>query len=158
SVYRMSLGKLPYDADVWPPAVKAGTTADVALRGKQVDAVKQQFVIEAPATPGLANVTTPAGPITIYSSPYSVIRDDQPGGVATPATPLPATFTGTILKPGETDSFTVQGNGTFEFEGYANRVGSPVSLSVGLVKADGSGVASFGGDSRMVAKLEAGQN
>jgi hypothetical protein len=71
---------------------------------------------------------------------------------------LPATFAGTISKPGETDTFTVQGNSSFEFEGYANRVGSPVSLAVSLVKADGTAIANFSGDGRMTAKLEAGQN
>jgi hypothetical protein len=70
---------------------------------------------------------------------------------------LPAAFTGVISKAGETDSFSIQGSGTYEFEGYGTRLGAPISLSVAVVKSDGGAIASFGGDGRATVKLEAGQ-
>jgi hypothetical protein len=157
SVYRLTLGKLPYDSVISPAGGQAGTTIPASVAGKMVEGLTTNYSLPVPTDTGIVNAPSPFGPHLFYSSPYKVVRDDAQTGAGLASSALPAAFTGVIGKAGETDSFTVQGTGTFEFEGYATRVGSPVSLSVAIVKADGGAIGSFGGDGRMVAKLEAGQ-
>lgn len=156
SVYRLTMGKVPYDSVLSPPAGQVGTTVSTSVAGKGADGLATQYNLAVSADAGIINAPSPFGPQSFYASPYPVVRDDASGVGMKPAT-LPSTFTGTISKPGETDSFSVQGSGTYEFEGYASRLNSPVALSVALVKSDGAGIASFGNDGRMTAKLEAGQ-
>jgi hypothetical protein len=156
SVYRLTMGRLPYDAVLSPPAGQVSTTVATNVAGKVTEDLATAYKLAVSADAGVINAPSPFGPHLFYSSPYHVVRADAPDVEKSPAA-LPAAFTGVIAKPGETDAFAVQGAGTFEFEGYANRLESPMALSVVLVKSDGAAVASFGNDGRMTAKLEAGQ-
>ena len=156
SVYRLTMGRMPYDSVLSPPAGQVGTMAPTSVAGKSAEGLATQYTFAVQADPGLCNAPSPFGPHTYYASQYPVVRDDAAGVGMKPAA-LPAAFTGVISKAGEVDSFSVQASGVFEFEGYATRLNSPVSLSAALVKSDGAAVASFGGDGRMTAKLESGQ-
>ena len=156
SVYRLTMGKVPYDSVLSPPAGQVGTTISTSVAGKAAEGLSTQYNLPVQTDPGIINAPSPYGPHTFYASPYPVVRDDVPGVGMKPAM-LPSAFTGAISKAGETDSFSVQGSGTYEFEGYATRLNSALTLSVALVKSDGAAIASFGNDGRMTAKLEAGQ-
>jgi hypothetical protein len=156
SVYRLSLGKLPYDSVLSPPAGQVGTPVATTVAGKAAEGLTTQYSFTVQTEPGVCSAPSPYGPQPFYASPYPVVRDAGPG-VGMKATTLPAAFAGAISKPGSTDSYSVQGNGVYEFEGYASRLNSPVALSVALVKSDGGAIANFGNDGRMTAKLEAGQ-
>ncbi len=156
SVYRLTMGTLPYDAVINPPAGQVGTTISASIAGKDAEGLPSSYKLPIVAEAGIYQAPSPYGPEPFYASQYAVIRDDTKGIGAKPAQ-LPAAFTGTISKPGETDTFSLQGSGTFEFEGYATRVNSPVSLSVAVVKSDGGAIGSFGNDGRTTVKLDAGQ-
>jgi len=156
SVYRLTMGKLPYDTDLSPPSGQVGATISASVAGKNVEGLSSAYKLAVQPDAGIYQASSPYGPMPFYASPYPVIRDDTKGIGAKPAA-LPAAFAGTISKPGETDTFSIQGSGTYEFEGYASRLSSPVSLSVAIVKSDGGAIASFGNDGRMTAKLDAGQ-
>ena len=158
SVYRLTMGKLPYDSVVYPPAGQVGSTVTASIAGKAVDGLTPAYKFVVPDDLGIAHAPSPFGPQPYYISAYPVVRDDASGtGIKGSATALPAAFAGAIAKAGATESFAVQGNGTYEFEGFSTRIGSTVALSVALLKADGGAIASFGNDGRMTAKLEAGQ-
>lgn len=153
SVYRLTMGPVSYDTVLYPPAATAGTKASLTVTGKDADGLPT-YTLNAPTTSGLTQAPSPCGPNALYVSPYPVVRDDT-----APQTPtaLPAAFAGRIGKPGEADSFPVQGSGVFEFEAYASRLNAPTNVRIALLNAAGSAVASVGGDTRMTAKLEAGQ-
>jgi hypothetical protein len=157
SVYRLAMGKVPYDSVLVPPAGQVGTTASTAVAGKGLEGASAPYNLTVPADPGIRLAPSPYGPHPYFVSEYKVVRDDAPSGAGMAAAALPGSFTGAIGKAGETDSFPVSGDGTYEFEGYATRLGSPVSLGVALVNAAGATVANFGNDGRMAAKLEANQ-
>ncbi len=152
SVYRMTMGKLPYDAVAVPPAGQAGVETSATVAGKVAEG-SAAYKFTAPEDLGVTTAPSPYGPVPYFVSKFSVVRDDSAKGA--PAQ-LPAAFTGVIAKPGVVEAFAVQGNGTFEFEGYSTRLSSPVALSVSLVKPDGGGVGSFGNDGRMTVTLQAG--
>lgn len=156
SVYRLSMGRLAYDSVLSPPAGQVGTTISAAVAGKALEGLSPGYSLPVQAEPGIYSAPSPFGPQPFYASPFPVVRDDAKGVGAKP-TMLPAAFTGAISKPGGGDSFSVQGSGTYEFEGYAGRLSSPLALSVALVKSDGGAIASFGNDGRMTARLESGQ-
>ncbi len=156
SVYRLTMGRLPYDSVISPPVGQVGTSVTAAVAGKAVDGLSSTFQVLVPTSPGVCKSASPFGPQLFYVSNYPVTREETKSVGGKPTT-LPACFTGTIGKAGEVDNFSVQATGTYEFEGYAVRVNSPVALSVSLVKADGGAVASFGNDGRMTVKLEANQ-
>lgn len=157
SVYRLTMGRAPYDSVLSPPAGQIGTTVSATIAGKAAEGMSAPFNLNTPPDLGIVSAASPFGPHPFFVSSYPLVRDDAPSGAGMAAKALPAMFAGVVSKPGETDSFPVQGNGTFEFEGYATRLGSPVSIGAALVKSDGGVIANFGGDGRMTAKLEANQ-
>ena len=144
SVYRLTMGTLPYDSVLSPPAGQVGTTVSTSVTGKDADNLgpSSTYKLAVQSDAGIYQASSPYGPQSFYASPYPVIRDDTKGVGAKPAS-LPAAFAGTISKPGETDTFSVQGSGVYEFEGYSTRLNSPVALSVAIVKSDGGAIASL---------------
>jgi len=154
NVYRMMMGALPYDTAVYPPAAQAGSNAALNVIGKNTEAIKTSYTASMPTETGVQQIGSPCGPEPIYVSAYAVVKkEDKPAG----PTALPAGFAGRITHPGEADTFTVQGEGVYEFEAYVGRVGSTGNLRFTLLNGNGQGVAGMGSDGRMTAKLDAGK-
>jgi hypothetical protein len=156
SVYRLTMGLLPYDNVAYPVAGQAGSAIAAAVIGKGSEQVNTKFTLPVPADTGVVNAPSPFGPLPFYSCASPVIT----AGPGVKPASVPAAFTGQIAKAGAQDVFPVAPatTGVYEFEGYATRLSSPMSISAAITKADGSAIATFGGDGRMTARLEAGQN
>ena len=165
-VYRLTMGNVPYDTLIYPPAATVGAHLNAALIGKNLEGAKTSFEIDAPGQPGLVTVSSPAGPQALYVSSYPVIRADSKSAAATP---LPAAFTGRLTTPTEAGTFSVQGAGRFEFDVYSTRLGSAGRVRVTLLNDKGRAVANMSRngridgvgraevDGRLVADLEAGK-
>jgi hypothetical protein len=151
SVYRLTMGPLPYDTVVYPAAVTTGATASLRVAGKDDSAMQTPYDLHAPADTGVQRVGSPAGPASVYVSSYPVVTSP-----ATAAT-LPACFSGRIDKAGQPIVYPIQGSGTFEFEAYASRLGAATAVHAILLNASGGGIAELRGDGRMSAHLDAGQ-
>ncbi len=155
SVYRLTMGKIPYDLALSPLAGQAGAKVTAEVTGKATEGLPAQCSFEVPMETGVVNTPTPFGSLPFYVSQYPVVRNTGTG-VGISATNLPATFAGVIAKPGAIDAFSVQGNGVYEFNAYTRRLNSPIALSAKLVAPDGKAVGIFTRDLRMTAKLEQG--
>jgi hypothetical protein len=156
SVYRLTMGVVPYDTVLYPPAAQANSSASLQVIGKNAGAVQASYTLAAPADTGVIQVGSPSGPMPCYVTPYPVVKDESLSA-ASPAVALPAGFGGRIGKAGATDTFPIKGDGMFTFETYASRLGAQTNPRVTLLNAKGGEVGHADGDSRMTAKLEAGQ-
>lgn len=155
SVYRLAMGAISYDTVVYPPAVQAGQKCSGTVAGKDVSSVPA-FDIVARPQPGLTTVATPAGPQPFYASPVPVVTKESAQSSKTPVM-LPAGFAGRITKPGEADTFAISGQGQVILEIYTRRIGSPANIRATVLNGKGQGVASVGGESRVLVNLEAGK-
>ncbi|HZT43933.1 MAG TPA: hypothetical protein VFA07_17335 [Chthonomonadaceae bacterium] len=153
SVYRLTMGTVPYDTVLYPPAAQAGSRVSLAVAGKGMEGQQTGYTLSAPDEPGVETVGSPVGPNAIYVSPYPLVHD----GMQSRITVLPAVFAGRIARAGAAETFYLQGKGRFEFEGYAERLSSPIHLSATLLDPKGKPMASLSGDRRMAANLQAGQ-
>jgi hypothetical protein len=156
SVYRLTMGAVgtvSYDTTLFPPGGQANAQTAFQVVGTHGEGVVASYSATLPALSGVRSVGSPFGSQPCVVTPYPVARDES--GPGTPIA-LPAAFGGRIYKAGETDAFTVQGAGDFEFQVYAPEVGSPLTPGVQLVKADGSALLNMG-VGRNTVKLEAGQ-
>jgi hypothetical protein len=151
SVYRLAMGPVPYDTFAYPPAIQAKTKANLLVSGKNLSGMRCN--VDAPDTTGITQVGTPYGGQSVCVTPYPVA---QPSAADKPVT-LPAGFAGRLDKLGGAVNYALQGNGAFEFEVYASRLGAPETAVAQLLDAKGSAVARANGDSRMAANLQQGQ-
>ena len=150
NVYRMTIGKLPYDTVVYPPAVQAGSSASLRIIGKDTEGTDTNFTVSPINTLGLTSVGSPYGAQQIYVSGYTVTHEKS--------VTAPTCVTGQLAKSGATDTFTVQGDGAFDFEAFSERLGSSVPVRCRLFNNKGQNIARSDRDERMNAKLVAGQN
>ena len=150
NVYRMTIGQLPYDTVVYPPAVQAGSSETVRLIGKDVEGTDTSFKVPSINSLGLASIGSPYGAQEIYVSGFPVFTKDK-------TVVAPACMTGQLTRPGESDTFTVQGDGTFDFEAYSERLGSSVPVRCRLSNCKRKNIARSDRDERMTATLQAGQ-
>ena len=155
SVYRLTMGEVPYDTALDPPAVQEGVSAALHLVGKNTERVNTSFTLPMPARPGLQQVCSPFGSMPMFVSEYPVTTDQSKPA---PGVKLPAAFTGHIGKAGETMSFPITGSGPCEFELYSGRVGSAGNIAVTLLGPDGRGIGRTGDDGRFGANLESGKS
>lgn len=155
NVYRLSMGSLPFDMVVFPPAVKVGKASEVRLIGQNMPSGGKPATISAQSRSGVCTVFTEAGPERVVATDYPIHRDDDPKGAATT---LPAGFAGRTSKSGEAGTFALQGLGTFEFEIFAERLGSTGELRAAVLDAKGRPIATVNGDNRAQVKLEAGKS
>ncbi|HLJ57095.1 MAG TPA: hypothetical protein VKT77_18805 [Chthonomonadaceae bacterium] len=152
SVYRLTMGAVPYDTAIYPPAARVGTSAALHLLGKNTDTVPTSFTLPMPTQTGVQEICSPFGSMPIYVSAFPVVTDS-----AMPAMPvkLPATFAGHIDKPGEAAVYPISGDGPCDFELFSTRLGSPGNFALTLLDAQGRGINQTNG--RMAYKLEAGK-
>ena len=157
SVYRLWIGEIPYDTLLYPPAAKAGTKPTLALTGKGSGSAST-WSVQAPAEPGFTVVNSPAGPQTIYVTGNRVVTEEI-GGLsgANVVTVVPATVSGRITRAGEADTYTLQGDGTFEFESIGSRLGSPCAPRLSLLNSDGRRIAQLGPEGRAGWRIEKGK-
>ncbi len=155
SVYRLTMGLVPYDNVVFPAAGQAGAVVSAQVIGKGSESVNSKYSFTVPTDNGVVNAPGAFGPVPFLSTQYPVTV----AAAGVKPSSMPASFTGQIAKAGAQDVYPISpaNTGIYEFEGYASRLSSPMSISAAIVKADGSGIASFGGDGKMTARLEAGQ-
>lgn len=155
SVYRLSMGLLPYNTFVYPPAIQEKKRASLLIQGKNLPGSRS--TVDAPDRLGITTVGTPFGDHFICVTPFPVVES----GAQTIAVQLPAGFCGRLDKTGEASSFPVQGGGggggAYEFEVFAARLGAPVSPVVQLLDGKSKTVARVSGDGRMSAKLDPAQ-
>jgi hypothetical protein len=154
SVYRLTMGPVPYDTVLYPPAAQAGQSATLRIVGKNTEAVDTKFTMPMPTHAGLQEVGSPFGSHPFFVSQFPVITDQ-----AKPAEPvkLPAAFSGHIRQAGETTTFPITAEGRCEIEVFSGRIGSPANIAVTLLGPDGRGMGRAGGDGRLDANLEAGK-
>jgi hypothetical protein len=152
NVYRLTMGAVPYDTVLYPPAAQVGVKSEINVVGKN-EGSAQRWSLGAQELCGLTTLSSPAGPEPFYVTRYPVIKEEDKQA----SSMLPAGFTGRISQPGESDSFTLQGKGAYEFEAFGSRVGSPVKLTVQILNAKGKAIARINGEGRSVATLDAGQ-
>jgi len=154
SVYRLTMGQVPYDTAVYPPAAQVGASATLSLVGKNTEAVDTKFTIPMPTRAGVQQVCSPFGSHPMFVSTFPVTTDQvKPAGTVK----LPASLTGHIAQAGETMTFPVTGEGRYEFELFSGRIGSNGNIAVSLLAPDGRGIGRMGNDGRMDANLEAGK-
>lgn len=163
-VYRLKMGQVPYDTALSPAAATVGSKFTATVVGRNLES-HPTFAVEAPSKPGITTVNSPIGPQTLFVSKYPVARADAKSSAPIN---LPAALTGRITVEGQSESFTVQGNGRFEFNVYATYLGAPSRVRMNI-KNDKGGVianANFIGrndgvrqveiDARAVIDLQAG--
>ena len=150
NVYRLSIGQLPYDMAVYPPAVQAGASASLQVVGKDTEGSDTSFTMPSINSLGLKPIGSPYGPQAVYITGYPVTTRDK---TAT----LPACLTGRITHAGTTDKFTVEGDGVFEFETFADRINSVTPVRVHVWNDKGQNIANIDRDNRATAKLDAGK-
>ena len=154
SVYRLTMGEVPYDSVLYPPAAQTGGSVSLNLVGKNTESVETKFTLTMPTVPGLQQIQSPFGSLPFYVSEFPVISDQAK---PTPVAKLPASFSGRIAQPGETTTFPITGDGPCEFELFSGRLGSPGSIAAALLASDGRAIGRMAGDGRMNAKLDAGK-
>ncbi len=154
SVYRLTMGEVPYDTLLYPTAAQVGTSAAVHLVGKNTESVETKATLPMPTRPGLQQVWSPFGSMPFFVSAFPVVTDQAKPA---PSTKIPASFSGHIGQPGETMTFPITGEGPSEFELFSGRLSSPGNFAVTLLAPDGKSIGRMGSDGRMNAKLEAGK-
>ncbi len=165
-VYRLAMGVVPYDTALYPAVATAGSKVTETVVGRNLEG-RTSFEMQAPSHPGIEMVNSPMGPQPLFVTSYPVVRADAKS--ATP-TNLPAALTGRIATEGQSESFTVQGNGRFEFNVYATRLGAPSRVRVSIKNDKGGVIANAGNigrndgirqtelDGRAVVDLQTGKS
>lgn len=151
SVYRLTMGALAYNTVVYPPGGQAGKSMALQVAGTNLEGQPSAYSLTLPSEPGLTQIASPQGPQLFWVTPYPTVINSG-------ASTLPAGFGGRIGKPGDTQTFTVQGSGAFEFEIYGSRVGSPGLFRASLLNAQNQELAHTDGENRFGASLSAGQS
>ena len=143
SVYRLSVGSLPYDAVLTPAAGRPGQTLSARMMAS-LPVAQESVTVQVPAgADGVTMVSTPIG-----DTPF-LVRDLPDGGgalsgpaAAAPAVALPALFKSTLASPGRTDVFKVKtAKPNVGLEVYARRLGSPLRAGVVVKNAKGQYVS-----------------
>ncbi len=150
SVYRLTMGTVPYDV-ILAPEGNARPGASIPAR----------MFADMPPMPGMPNGPVPvqvpegADGVTLVATPLgdapllvrNVANSSGPVKADAPAVALPAVFWGQITEPGQTNIFKVKANrgGTF-LDVYAKRVGSPLRPKFLVKNAQGQVVNGGEGD------------
>lgn len=154
SVYRLTIGELPYDTVLYPSAIRMNEEAQLRAIGKNTEPVDPAFTTQAPSKWGVQTISTPFGPHAVYVSRFPIVIDGSGG--STPTT-LPATFTGKLETQGATKQYPITGQGPWEFEVYDDVLGSRADVLIALHAEDGKVLVRGSREGRMGATLEAGK-
>lgn len=143
-VYRLMMGSVSYDTALSPAAASINSHVKETVVGRNLEG-NPTFTVDTPPNSGITMVNSPSGPQPLYISPYPVFRAESKS-VAPVA--LPAAMTGRLKAEGESETFAMQGNGRFEFNVYATRLGAPSRVRVSVLNEKGSIIANVNGIGR----------
>ena len=150
NVYRLTIGSVPYDTMLFPPAVEAGNSANLKVVGKATEGFDTSFTTPSINSIGLTSVGSPFGSHPLLVSGFPIFTKDKTAA-------LPACLTGQFNKMGETDRFRVEGEGTYEFELFCDRLGSLNPVKAHIKNESGQVVANIERDRTARAKLVPGK-
>ena len=142
SVYRLSMGALPYNTFLYPAGGKRGTTVQANVGGENMQPVSVAVPVAAAAGAGERQVSTQFGSFPFVAGDYEeFVEKDEPGPHPTT---LPASLNGRITeKAADRYTFTVTQAmlGSYTFDLYAQRIGSPLVPGLVLRSPKGQSVA-----------------
>lgn len=127
SVYRLSMGSLPYKTYLFPPGGKRGTTVEATLNGENMPQGTVKVTLDSQGGAGVRLVRTDHGVFPFVAGDEPEMADPS-GGVSQPLT-FPVAVNGRIDAEGSdrfTFTLTKEQLGTYSFELFAHRIGSPV--------------------------------
>jgi hypothetical protein len=150
SVYRLSMGALPYKTYLFPPGGRRGETAAVTLHGENVTPAALQVPVAEGAPAGLRRVPTPHGVLPFVAGDYpEFIKRPEPGPQPVA---LPVSINGRVDHEEAADRYpftlTPESLGAYTFELFAERIGSPLVGRLVLHNGKGQSLASDGGAGR----------
>lgn len=126
SIYRLSMGSLPYRTVLFPAGGRRGTTTQATLTGENLEPVSVPVVVPADAAPGIRAVATPQGVFRFVAGDSAELL--EPAGEGSHPVSLPASLNGRIAKPNEEDRYTFtlgkEQLGAYSFDLYSDRIGS----------------------------------
>lgn len=133
-VYRLRVGNGPYDAALFPPGLRRGTSLTALLVGENADAPAVTLSAAKDADLGVHWATTARGVF-----PYVV--SDLPERAGPAPTRLPVALTGRFSTPGQRDRYRIEVGAdevgkAFAFEVFGRRLGSPAEPVVSLIEGD----------------------
>lgn len=146
-VYRITAGKLPFLASVFPLGARAGTQTTVQPRGWNLPLMR---LTPATDTPGIHPLTIHAGKWTSNPVPFAVDTlpeqlEQEPNNEPARAQPVatPVIVNGRIEPRGDRDVYRVEGKpgDAIVAEVHARRLGSPLDATLTLTDAAGREIA-----------------
>lgn len=149
SVYRLTLGEVPYPTSVYPAGARRGEAVQVQVNGLNVAAGTSATVTAPQEAPVGWTWITPAkgaAAVPFVVGDYPEVLEQEPNDAAAQANAasLPTTLNGRLEKPGDQDSFRItlkKGEG-FVADVLAGRVlRSPVDLTATVLDPNGREVA-----------------
>jgi hypothetical protein len=143
SIYRLRVGSIPYDTYLFPPGGKRGTTTQATLGGQNMQPALVPIALPADAAPGVREVSTPRGTFKFAVGEFPEYVEPAESGPH--AVTVPVSINGRLAAAGEEDqyrfSLTKEQLGSYSFECFADRVGSPVVARLRLRDAKGQVIA-----------------
>ncbi|HEU4753869.1 MAG TPA: hypothetical protein VFU47_12245, partial [Armatimonadota bacterium] len=144
SIYRLSIGSLPYGQYLYPAGGRSGQSASATVYSQNMPPQSLLIPLPADAPEGVRDVTTAAGTFKFVVGQYPEYVS-SPGMEVQPVT-LPVTLNGRIEAEGATDRyrFTLakEALGPYRFQAYAEQIGSPLEARLTLKNAKGQVLAS----------------
>jgi len=148
-VYRITLGELPYIADVFPLGGRAGAATTVKLSGRNLPA--DTLPMDAKdMTPGIHPLSVRKGDMTSNTMPFAVDtlpecleREPNDSTQTAQAVTLPVIVNGRIDRSGDWDVFRLEGRAGQEIiaEVNARRLESPLDSVLEFLDAAGARLA-----------------
>lgn len=147
SIYRLSMGSLPYKTFVYPAGGKRGTTLKVTVGGENMVATTVDMPVPQNAPVGVRSVKTAQGVFRFVAGDYEEYVEKDIEGPQ--AISLPLSINGRIQAANEEDKYTFAIDkdhlGAYSFEVFADRVGSPVIGRLTLRDAKGRALVTNNG-------------
>jgi len=147
SIYRLSMGALPYKTYLFPPGGRRGETVAATLGGENMKAAALSVPVAADAPVGVRQVSTAQGVFRFVAGDYPEFVEGA-GGEAREVS-LPVSINGRVLAEAEEDRYsfklTKETLGAYTFELFADRVGSPLVGKLTLRNAKGQSLATSEG-------------
>lgn len=138
SIYRLTMGALPYRTYLFPPGGRKGERTTVTLAGENMAPVSITVTLPADGPDGVRAIDTPLGPLPFAAGAYEEHTENPD---ETNAISLPASLNGRIDASGDGDRFTFslerEAIGSYTFELFAERVSSPLVGRLTLRNARG---------------------
>ena len=134
TIYRLSMGSLPYKTYLFPAGGKRGATVSAALNGQNMEPTTVPVALPADAPAGIRQVSTPHGTFRFAVGEYDeyVEKAGEPQNIT-----LPLSINGRVEAAKETDRYTFtiskEQLGPYTFEAFSERLGSPTVARLTLL-------------------------